>query len=377
MCKTEEGNPNCRVDWPQTPPHPITCLLENVCITGPKTIAIYSNSTLHAAFNGVQLSTESLNEERHRGVLYKPMQFHHLPKSEKPTDDSLFDPVTGIISGYTNNNNPGHIWGDIVWPVFRMMYAFSAENDPFQFLLRVSNAEEFEHGGKAIYTKFLTAVTGRPYIVLGESDTDYSPKCYKRIFIGSTHLSYSEGNQEARALIEFRNFLFTRLGYDPSSIAGRTHPKIVILMKHVAPGNSQCALGNVPEIVEYIQKKYPKAEVVTVSWMGMPLLQQIETMQSSDIVISHPGSDIMNGIFLKDKATIFVPCRKLPQWGIDLSNEVRIWYKIAPFMNVVELCGDEDVTYKEGISHMHVSSLDKYFPSVVHDWYVQNDLTPP
>ena len=73
MCTTEGGESKCRVDYPKDPPHPITCMIENACITGPEKIQIYTNSTLHAAFDGVQLSTESLNEDRNNGLIRLPM----------------------------------------------------------------------------------------------------------------------------------------------------------------------------------------------------------------------------------------------------------------------------------------------------------------
>ena len=54
------------------------------------------------------------------------------PLSEQPSAENVFDPTSGIISGYTGNDNPGHIVGDMFWPMFRMMYAFSGEMDDFQ-----------------------------------------------------------------------------------------------------------------------------------------------------------------------------------------------------------------------------------------------------
>lgn len=246
------------------------------------------------------------------------------------------------------------------------------------------------HHGQHLITKLCNAMTGKDNVILdGDErrfsvhkrlhllDTKFNTKCYKRLYVGSTHLSYSEGNQDARAIWSFRNWLFTKFGFDPKTIETRRHPTVNILLKHVEKGNSNCKIGNIDEIQAFLAKEYPDVMVITTSWMGMPIVQQIETMQQSDIVISHPGSDIMNALFLKDKSTIFIPCRKLPIWGIDISNEVRIWFKIFPFMNVVELCGDEDVTYENGLSTINMEHFPKYMGSAVHDWYIQNDLTPP
>ena len=118
-------------------------------------------------------------------------------------------------------------------------------------------------------------MTGKDYVMLEEDDrqflvhkmlhlldTKFNTKCYKRLYVGSTHLSYSQGNQDARAIWSFRNWLFARLGFDPKTIETRRHPTV-------------------------------------------------------------------NGLFLKDKSTVFIPCRKLPGWGIDVSNKVHIWYVIV------------------------------------------------
>jgi hypothetical protein len=376
-CHTTGSQAKCHVDWPVAPLHPITCMIENACITDPKTITLYSDSTLHAAFDGKQLSTESFNEDREHGLLRAPMKFEIKPLSEQPSEG--YDPIAGVISGYTKNNNPGHIWGDIIWPVFRMMYAFSAEKVDFQILLRMPNID-FSSKGKGLFKKFVSAVTGRDYVQMNYdrgNSSDFKEKCYKRLFVGSSYLGYSEGNQDARSIWEFRNFLFYRMGFDPSTIPKRTHPTVNILLKQVTAHNSNCKLGNVAEIQEYFAKVYPNVTVITTSWQDMPLLEQIETMQRSDIVISHPGSDVMNAIFMKDRSTLFVPCRLLQGWGIDKSNEVRIWYKIFPYMNVVELCGNEDISYKDGLSTINMEHLPKYMSSVVHDWYIDNGLSPP
>jgi hypothetical protein len=370
-CKTKKGEGSCEIDLPSYPSHPTTCMIQNACITRPSTIELYTNSTLNVAFNGRRISTDSRAKSSDIDMLPMHLEVrHNLVMSQ---ENIFFDPIAGSIIGSHNYRNFGHVLGDVIWPVFRMMNSFSAENDEFQLLLRIQSLAEFVSSNKTVM-KFVNAVTDR-HILLHDDDHSFTKKCFKRLFVGSSEMSYALGKyQDARALMQFRNFVLNRMKLN--SVHKNDHPVILIILKHVESSEHKCSLGDVPQIIEYFTTHFPHSRVLHMSWNGMPLIKQVQTMQQSDIVISLPGSDLMNAIFLKDKSTIFVPCRKVGA-NLEFSNEVRIWFISESFLSTIELCGDEDITFTKGIASINIISLAKYMPSAIHDWYNHNNLTSP
>ena len=51
-----------------------------------------------------------------------------------------------------------------------------------------------------------------------------------------------------------------------------------------------------------------------VSWAGMSVRDQLRVLSETDVFLTLPGSDAMNGVFLPDGALVILPCRLAAGW---------------------------------------------------------------
>mmetsp|Transcript_21741 Transcript_21741/g.36372 ORF Transcript_21741/g.36372 Transcript_21741/m.36372 type:complete len:440 (+) Transcript_21741:68-1387(+) len=381
LCTTENRREQCTIKPHDAHPyHTKTCLLEKVCVTN-KVIELYSNSLYVHAFNKYALSIDPLGEDKSAHRKHSIIHVHPLENqgSNGELHEEQYDPIVTVQMDFLDNINPGHIWGDTIWPVFRMLYEFSLETQPFQMWLYIGTGG-FEPTYQKLNKNIFDVFKPQKVIEVFEDHLPTNPatQCYEKLLVGSAGMSYSEGATPTRTFQDYRQFVMKKLGYRPEEMKlPRTKPRISILMKELIPGHSMCRINNVKEIEMMIAQKFPGVMVNQYNWMNMALLQQVAHMQNTDIVISHPGSDIMNAMFLPDGSTILIPCRKLPDWGIDMSNEVRIWFKNVPTFSVIEICGDEDVTYETPHSYLNITHITRYIEIAIHDWYLHNNQQPP
>jgi hypothetical protein len=243
-------------------------MLENVCWTSPNEVTVYSDSIITAAYHDVILSTVSLNEERDKKnepIPRNPFTIKVVPVQEIP--QWAFATLPAVVVGFSDNSNPGHVLGDMLWPAFRMLHKFSWHHKPYQLIMNCEN-NKCNNVNKDIYHRFVSTFTGSTYLLNPIPATEpFHPKCYKHMFIGSADLSYSEGSSEASIIQAFRHNLLHLSGFANHSVAthhysAARHPSVAIIMKHVKEGNSQCAMGNIPQIETYLRGAFPDVQVM-------------------------------------------------------------------------------------------------------------------
>ena len=66
---------------------------------------------------------------------------------------------------------------------------------------------------------------------------------------------------------------------------------------------------------------------------------QIQLMRRTKIMISLPGSDIMNAVFMPDNSVLIVYCRYV-DGRKESSNEIRLWYKYLRYLHTFEFCDE-------------------------------------
>ena len=88
--------------------------------------------------------------------------------------------------------------------------------------------------------------------------------------------------------------------------------------------------------------------VKKINWNGMNIGDQIKEMAMADIVISLPGSDLMNCIFLNPKGNIICPNRFYKTGRKEDSNEINIWFQFTH--NCIEI---SDVSLVRTCDHFY------------------------
>lgn len=76
------------------------------------------------------------------------------------------------------------------------------------------------------------------------------------------------------------------------------------------------------------------------------MAEQIQLMSRTRAMISLPGSDIMNGIFLPDGAALLLYCRPMDRnlTLFDASNERTFWFDRVSYVNAsTEECNSTNV----------------------------------
>ena len=135
-----------------------------------------------------------------------------------------------------------------------------------------------------------------PSVVIGSINREV---CFKKLVLGANKLSYSEGIPDSRTLSRFRDWIFGKIGYTVSSHKhDLKNITLAILTKNLVGSTTPRYIKNIPEIIEMVKKHFPLVTIIQPNWEGMPLLEQIDYVQRSNIVLSLPGSDLMNSLFL-------------------------------------------------------------------------------
>jgi hypothetical protein len=95
--------------------------------------------------------------------------------------------------------------------------------------------------------------------------------------------------------------------------------------------------------------------VKLISWSDYDMAEQIQLMCRTRAMISLPGSDIMNGIFLRDQGAFVLYCRHIGGGTgrdkleyFDTSNERTYWFDKLPYVDTTtEDCNSTNVSYSK------------------------------
>ena len=270
-------------------------------------------------------------------------------------------PGTGVLVYHNGNHNVGHAWGDIIWPAFQMLSYWERQDSNFSFVLLGHDIHKHTH-------LFSSLSHNQVY----RHDKQESI-CFDEVLVGDNGMSYSEGLTNPTVLKEFRNFIFSRYGVPISFTKATTRvtPNILIFQKEIILAANKCSFGNLKDIQNMFVSQFPMLNVTTVSLFDVPSIsQQINMMTDVDIVLSLPGSDVMNALFLRDKSTLVLPCRKVVL--VEPSNESRIWFRKFAQLRVIEFCGENDVKFQGNFAMLNISSLKLYIGQAIEDWYARH-----
>ena len=113
-------------------------------------------------------------------------------------------------------------------------------------------------------------------------------------------------------------------------------------------GTHMSNIANRYEMADYLRKEFPTYQIRMVTWSDYNITEQIQIMSQTRAMISLPGLDVMNGIFLQDGGVLLMYCRLVdPKRNkFDPSNEKKFWYDRVSYVHAsTEDCNSTNVEY--------------------------------
>ena len=236
--------------------------------------------------------------------------------------------------------NIGHVLGDDIWVIFSRLYFMNLHNslDNIHLLIYESNKQKFIK--KSIITEHYNLLTDNniEYFtnidIQNTKNMDSKTYCYEKLIVGWNKLSYSYNN-DMISLPQVEAFRNRALAY--AGITDQINAPIcdvLFILKDNLSAEHKYHIFNVDNLVNGL-RKYTKCNIKTIVWSGMTLKDQIREIANKRIVVSLPGSDIMNCIFQPIHSGIIVPYR----CNDDIcegSNEIRLWYAKIPYRRLLQ-----------------------------------------
>ena len=123
-------------------------------------------------------------------------------------------------------------------------------------------------------------------------------------------------------------------------------------------------IGNRGELMAVVKDCLPGLSVEEVSWADFYPVEQIHILKQTKVLISLPGSDVMNAVFLPDGSWLIVFCR-IVDGNVEYSNEIALWFRYMRHLHVVEVCGQHVTRMDSGSDVLvNASKLKEVLSSV-------------
>ena len=235
--------------------------------------------------------------------------------------------------------NIGHILGDDIWVIYGRLYFMNLHHmlNNVYILFDENDREAVYH--KSVISQLYNLLTDNKLEFFSDkslgNDTRY---CYEKLIVGWTTQTYAYSHTSLQMIPitlvqEFRN---RALAY--ASVSDKLNAPIcdvLFILKNNSAADHKYGISNVDELVQGLIK-YKKCTIKVVQWSGMSLKQQILEIANKRIVVSLPGSDIMNCIFQPINSGMIIPyrCNKKRCEG---SNEINLWYSKIPYRRIMLL----------------------------------------
>merc|ERR1719410_630487 len=143
--------------------------------------------------------------------------------------------------------------------------------------------------------------------------------CFETIYVGtrkmkymidipnSYFIPYDNFHRDMRAM---RALFWSKYGADDNTKLDT----IIIMHKRLRSQmlrtHNYHTIANIPQIVSMIHNDFPTYNVEIISWEDYSVRQQVRIMARTKLMISLPGSAVMNAFLLQDDATLLCYCQK-------------------------------------------------------------------
>jgi len=229
-------------------------------------------------------------------------------------------------------HNAGHVLGDEVWAAWRMMVFWDlqgsasevnilADQKPDYLGYRDETWDRLAQWSERMLKQY-EALTSKKVNIIPEVRQKHGDVvCFETLLVGNAYLGYSLGWEQrnvvhdreypsfASTFQSFRRHALKHLKISTVAPWEEDTPKIVILEKKASQSTHRQLLSNVPELVSHAQTSFPEYEVISLSWDGVPMRTQVGIMSSTSVVMSIPGSAVMNVVWLPLESTAILISR--------------------------------------------------------------------
>jgi len=267
------------------------------------------------------------------GIVQEDMEIHVKTGPIPPIFSRQSEGVYAMMNRYVSGNH-GHILGDELVSLFRALRLWGVDGKPLHAYL--SPPDDFANNH--MY-QLLTDVKA------ARADTFPSSTCFDYFVFGDfRELGFSRPGYQPKKipqmeLLEFRDHVWRRYGITGAG-KGSHKAHIVFLEKDLKSADHKFAITNVKQISKMLEKKFD-ATVTRATWKDMPLKEQVHIMSIADVVITPPGADMMNCVFMPTHSALIAPDRREgSEWYT--GDEVRLWFKFLPFRYIVSWSAIED-----------------------------------
>lgn len=275
--------------------------------------------------------------------------------NEKIKNVSVKKGIWVLIGDYVHYN-AGHVLGDEVYAIWQSLCVFGLQEYDFNIITnnhfkhkqqyqcltrkKIYSFEEFKN--KDMSFENLIVGMARNGYALGHNDpiNNWNKSLNNR----ASYLPPFKETFEA-----FRKHSYKIFDIDETSDSFQNSKRSILLLdKDETVSQHKCKLYQIDKIIKLIKKKHINYNVKKINWNGMNICDQIKEMALADIVISLPGSDLMNCIFLNPKGYIISPNRFYESGLKEDSNEIKIWFRFTH--NCIEI---SDVSLVRTCDHFY------------------------
>jgi hypothetical protein len=329
--------------------NPPNCVLENACFDAGDSrvkslrIRLFGNAT--ALWASLPHSHTGVREEN----IIKDGIENVQHASRIP--DFIDSESTAAVAVRWVKKNCGHDLGDNAVAFFRIMRLFPTNAAQQQRLSRL-----FVVGLPDVCDKIFTLMTDS-IVNVHYKKSRYKPRakleCFARVYFGLRSVSYMiDGGQWTHREKSLESDLkaFRDMSYNNAGVNISTTKLDTLLIMEKRKGKHFTNLGNLTELTGYLRREFSNYHVVRVTWSDYGVKEQVQLMSRTRAMISLPGSDVMNGIFLQDNCSVVMYCRNMGgKYGHDISNERTLWFDKVSYVDAsTEDCNSTNIWYSKG-----------------------------
>ena len=237
-----------------------------------------------------------------------------------------------VLIGHYVDYNAGHVLGDEVFAIWQALCSLGIENHANKIHIITTNR------GPHIKQYYCLNKNKIKYL----DDFKEENACFETLIFGMGRNGYALGNTDLKTgkrNLEIRASylpdlkktlnLFRMHCYHINNIEIINKPNNILVLEKGNNSEHSCKLYEIDNIVSKLKKKYNSFNIKKINWSSMNIEEQILLMANTFIVISLPGSDLMNCIFMNPESYIISPNRFYIN-SFDTkedSHEIDIWFK--------------------------------------------------
>jgi len=267
-----------------------------------------------------------------------------------------------IISKYVSTN-AGHVLGDEVFAIWQALSVFNLQNKDINIItnnydIHIQQYKCLTKNKLFSFEEFKNKYFKFENLIVGMSRNGYA--------LGFTNLKNDSRLLKNRAsylpdftntVNKFREHTFKIFDINNTNINNKIKT-ILILDKDEKVADHKCKLYEINNIINFLKEKYNNYNIKKICWNGMSIKDQVNEIAFADIIISLPGSDLMNCIFLNPKSYIICPNRFYKNGKKENSNEIDIWFRHTH--KCLEIT-DVTIVYKDNKLYSKINDLNMLF----------------